>query len=202
VTTSLRRTADLLALLRLSPLDCQNMEARALAERLDDVEVVDVREPDEWDAGHIERARHIPRDALGDRLAELDRSRPVVTVCRTGSRSSDAARALLAEGFAAESLDGGLLAWEEAGLEVVASDGAPGRVAEAEATRDDASEGYQRLQADFMSLTLEVQQHFGDHEPSEEEIRAYLRERLVDEGRSPEEADEMMGRITGEQPSG
>ena len=53
-----------------------------------------------------------------------------------------------------------------------------------------------------MSLTLEVQEHFGGHDPSEEEIRAYLRQRLLDEGRSPDEADEVMSRVTGEQPSG
>ena len=178
------------------------MDARRLAERLHEVQLVDVREVDEWDAGHIEEARHIPGDALGDHLDVLDRSRPVVTVCRSGSRSSDAARGLVAAGFAAESLDGGMLAWEESGLAVVTSDGTPGRVEAAEPAGDDASEGYQRLQADFMSLTLEIQRHFGDHQPSEQEIRAYLRKRLVDEGRSPEEADEVMARITGEQPPG
>ena len=178
------------------------MDAAVLAQRLDELQLVDVREPDEWDAGHIERARHIPAGALAGQLHELDRFRPVVTVCRSGSRSSDAARSLVAEGFRAESLDGGMLAWEEAGLEVVASDGSPGRVAEADAPGDDAAEGYQRLQADFMSLTLEIQEHFGGHDPSEEEIRAYLRQRLLDEGRSPDEADEVMSRVTGEQPSG
>jgi rhodanese-related sulfurtransferase len=178
------------------------MDVTTLAARLDEVQVVDVREPEEWDAGHIEGARHISGDALGERLHELDHTRPVVTVCRSGSRSSDAARVLVAEGFPAENLDGGMLAWEKAGLAVVASDGTPGRVAEADAPGDDAAEGYQRLQADFMSLILEVQAHFGDHEPSEDEIRAYLRERLIDEGRSPEEADEVMARITGEPPPG
>ena len=178
------------------------MDARTLAERLDEVEVVYVREPGEWDAGHIEGARHIPRDALGDHLHELDPSRPVVTVCRSGSRSSDAARLLVAEGFRAENLDGGMLAWEEAGLAVVASDGTPGRVAERDEPDDDGSDGHQRLQADFMSLTLEGQEHFGDHDPSEDEIRAYLRERLIDEGHTPEEADEVMARVTGELPPG
>jgi rhodanese-related sulfurtransferase len=174
------------------------MDANTLAERLREVQVVDVREPDEWDAGHIELAGHIPAAALGDHLRELDRARPVVTVCRSGSRSSDAARVLAAEGFSAENLDGGMLAWEEAGHAVVASDGSPGRVAETDVGRDDAAEGYQRLQADFISLSLEVQEHFGDHEPSEEEIRAYLRERLLSEGHNPEEADEVMARVTGE----
>ncbi len=118
------------------------MDVDTLAARLDDVHVVDVREPGEWDAGHIERARHIPGDVLADNLHELDRSRLVVTVCRSGSRSSDAARRLVAEGFRAQSLDGGMLAWEEAGLDVVASDGTPGRVLGPGAPADDGSEGY------------------------------------------------------------
>ncbi len=175
------------------------MDAKTLTERRDEVQVVDVRWPNEWEAGHIDGAVHVPVDDLDDHLDELDRSRPVVTVCRSGSRSTDAARALEAEGFQAESLDGGLLAWEESGLPFAASDGAPGRVAEPEPPPDDRPEEHQRLQADFMSLIFEVQEHFGDHEPSEEEIRAYLRQRMLGEGRSPEEANEVMDRITKEQ---
>lgn len=179
------------------------MDASTLARRLGEVQVVDVREPNEWDAGHVEQARHVPLDALSDRLDELDRARPVVTVCRSGSRSAHAARALAAEGYAAENLDGGLLAWAEAGLPLVASDGTQGSVAEpqpaaAAAADDHEDDGYQRLQADFVSLALEVQRHFGDREPSEDDIRGYLRERLLEEGRSPEEADEVMARITDE----
>ncbi len=178
----------------------RGMDAKMLDRRRDDVQVVDVREPNEWEAGHIEGARHIPVDALRHHLGGLDRARPVVTVCRSGSRSSDAARALAAEGFRAESLDGGMLAWAEAGLHLVGADGQPGRVAEPEPTVDDRSGGYQDLQADFLSLTLAVQEHFGEREPSEEEIRAYLRERLIGEGHSAEEADDVMARVTGEPP--
>ena len=49
------------------------MEPSALADRLGDVLVVDVREPDEWEAGRIDGARHIPLDELERRLDELDR---------------------------------------------------------------------------------------------------------------------------------
>lgn len=161
--------------------------------------MVDVRGPDEWEAGHVDGAVHIPADELEDRLDELDRSRPVVTVCRSGNRSTEAAGVLRAHGFQAESLEGGMLAWERSGLPFAASDGAPGRVADPEQPLDARhDDGHQRLQADFMSLVLEVQGHFGDHEPSEEEIREYLRERMVREGRSPEEADEAIARITAE----
>jgi rhodanese-related sulfurtransferase len=175
------------------------MDTRTLVERRNELQVVDVRWPNEWEAGHIDGAVHIPADDLDDRLEDLDRARPVVTVCRSGGRSADAARALEAAGFQAESLDGGMLAWEESGLSFVGSDGSPGQVAEPEPPHDDRNEEHQRLQADFMSLIFEVQDHFGDHEPSEEEIRAYLRQRMLREGRSPEEADEVMARITQDQ---
>ena len=174
------------------------MDETTLERRRDEVQVVDVRWPNEWEAGHIDGAVHIPVDEVEDRLDELDRSRPVVTVCRSGNRSTDAARALSDQGFEAESLEGGMLAWEKAGLPFAGADGAPGRVAEPEPPPDDRSEEFQSLQADYMSLILEVQEHFGDHEPSEDEVRGYLRDRLIREGHSPDEADETMARITGD----
>jgi hypothetical protein len=71
-------------------------------------------------------------------------------------------------------------------------DGSPGEVIEPEPP----SEEFQRIQAEFMDLILEVQEHFGDHDPSEEEVQGYLRDRLIREGHTPEEADEVMARIT------
>ncbi len=168
------------------------MNVQTLDQRRDEVQIVDVRWPNEWDAGHIDGARHVPLDVLGDRLFELDRSRPVVTVCRSGNRSADAARTLQAEGFDAQNLDGGMLAWDEAGLALVASDGSRGRVAEPEPPADDGDDEQQRFHAEFMSLTLEVQEHFGDRQPSEEDVRAFLRERLIAEGKTPDEADELL----------
>ena len=174
------------------------MDPRTLADRRDDVQIVDVREPDEWRAGRIDGALHIPRDGLADRLDELDRGRPVVTVCRSGSRSGRAAAYLAEEGFTAENLDGGMLAWEEAGLAYATPEGDPGTVAEPaepEDRPDDGSGGHQQLQADFIELSLAVQSHFGDHVPSEEEIQGYLRDRMIGEGRSADEADEVIARI-------
>lgn len=82
-------------------------------------QVVDVREPDEWQTGHMPRAMLIPLGALEARLRELDPRQPVVTVCRSGRRSLDAARQLRAAGFRdARSLAGGMIAWHEAGLPV------------------------------------------------------------------------------------
>jgi rhodanese-related sulfurtransferase len=178
------------------------MDAKTLAERKDELQIVDVRYPNEWEAGHIEGAVHIPRDDLADRLDEVDRERTVVTVCRSGSRSGEAAAELAAEGVAAENLEGGMLAWVEAGLPLSTPDGRHGTVAEPEEPPDDRPESHQRLQADFMSLLIEVQEHFGDHEPTEDEVQGYLRERMISDGRTPEEADEAMARITGEDHGG
>jgi len=79
-------------------------------------QIVDVREPDEWDDGHIAGAVHIPLGDLLQRAAELDPKRPVVTVCHLGARSLIAADALLRAGFRdVVSMAGGMAAWERAG---------------------------------------------------------------------------------------
>ncbi len=90
--------------------------------------LLDVREDDEWEAGHIEGAQHIPLGELGDRLAELPAGRPIVAVCRSGSRSAAAVRGLKQLGYVAQNLDGGVAAWTRAGLPLVDGAGRPGRV--------------------------------------------------------------------------
>lgn len=96
--------------------------------RRDDVQVVDVRGPDEWSAGHIAGARHIPLGQLGSRYGELDPQRPIAVVCRSGNRSSVAVAALVAAGLPAENVDGGMSAWAGGGLPVTTDGGRPGRV--------------------------------------------------------------------------
>lgn len=79
-------------------------------------QLIDVREQDEWDEGRIASARLIPLAELGDRLAELDRAKPIVVVCRSGRRSLIAASFLRDHGFAQPlSLAGGIIAWASAG---------------------------------------------------------------------------------------
>jgi rhodanese-related sulfurtransferase len=96
----------------------------------DAVQIVDVREPFEWEAGHIEEALHIPLNRLmAGGGEELDRSRPVVAVCRSGNRSELAAVMLQARGHDAHNMQGGMEAWESAGLPFSAEDGTAGRVA-------------------------------------------------------------------------
>lgn len=83
------------------------------------VQVVDVREPAEFTGGlgHIPGARLLPLAALGERSAEIDRAKPVVTVCRSGARSAQALVLLQKSGFAqVANLAGGMLRWRAEGL--------------------------------------------------------------------------------------
>jgi rhodanese-related sulfurtransferase len=89
---------------------------------------LDVREEDEWQAGHIDGARHIPLGELSGRVGDLPKGRPIIAVCRSGSRSAAAVRGLRQLGYDAENLDGGVTAWAKAGLPLVDAAGKPGRV--------------------------------------------------------------------------
>ncbi len=82
--------------------------------------IIDVREQNEWDGGHIPGAIHVPVAQLNNRLAELEeyKDRPVIMQCRSGRRSAQGAVALNAAGFnKLFNMEGGILAWEQAGLE-------------------------------------------------------------------------------------
>ena len=82
-----------------------------------EVQVIDVREQYEWDAGRIPGdVRHIELQHLSSQAATIDKDKPVVFQCRLGSRSLMAAQAFRAAGFEAYSLTGGLQAWQDAGL--------------------------------------------------------------------------------------
>lgn len=95
----------------------------ALAARLrvdDSLQLLDVREPAEWQDAHIPGDRLIPLHALPERLHELDWRRPVAVYCRSGERSSVATSVLERAGFAeVANLAGGILAWVQDGLPVV-----------------------------------------------------------------------------------
>jgi rhodanese-related sulfurtransferase len=76
-----------------------------------ELQIVDVREPYEREAGHIAGTRHIELNKLTAEAASLDTERPVVFYCRVGARSTMAAQALRAAGFEAYSMSGGILRW-------------------------------------------------------------------------------------------
>jgi rhodanese-related sulfurtransferase len=89
--------------------------------------LLDVREPDEWEAGHAPDAHHIPLGDLEARYAELPSDQTIVCVCRGGGRSARAAAALSTVGLTTINLAGGMRAWESSGLPVIA-DGGTGTV--------------------------------------------------------------------------
>ena len=83
--------------------------------------VLDVREPAEFAAGHLPRARHIPLGELGKRVDEIAKfkDKPIVVTCRSGARSGSACRTLKKAGFTKVfNLKGGVPAWEQASLPV------------------------------------------------------------------------------------
>ncbi|ROO90667.1 rhodanese-related sulfurtransferase [Actinocorallia herbida] len=80
--------------------------------------LLDVREQDEWDAGHAPEAVHIPMSALNERAGEIPQDREVYVVCRVGGRSAQVTVALNNAGWKALNVDGGMIAWERAGLPV------------------------------------------------------------------------------------
>lgn len=88
-----------------------------------DVQLIDVRETDEYEAGRIAGARHVPLAQLPAEVADLDRERRIVFYCRSGSRSAMAAEAFRGAGFDAHNMVGGLLDWEAAGLPLEPADG-------------------------------------------------------------------------------
>ena len=95
-------------------------EATLLINREDAV-VVDVRETNEWSAGHIPNARHIALGQLDKRFSEIEKfkERPIIVCCASGNRSSSAGRTLRKAGFQrVYNLAGGIGAWTEAGLPV------------------------------------------------------------------------------------
>jgi rhodanese-related sulfurtransferase len=98
-------------------------EQLAAALRDGDVQLVDVREDGEWDAGRIAGARHVALGQVAAEAESLDRERPLVFYCRVGSRSSMAADAFARAGFDAHSLAGGLEAWAARGLPLEPEDG-------------------------------------------------------------------------------
>jgi len=99
-----------------------NIGAVELGRRLGadrDLVVLDVREPFEWEEGHVPGALHIPMGEVATRLGEIPRERPVALVCRGGPRSSTVGSLLLGQGFSRLlNVWGGMGAWMEAGLPV------------------------------------------------------------------------------------
>ncbi|WP_369145274.1 rhodanese-like domain-containing protein [Streptomyces sp. R44] len=94
-----------------------------------DALVLDVREDDEWTAGHVEGALHVPMSDFVARFGEVteavaEHGRAYV-MCRVGGRSAQVTQYLVQQGFDAVNVDGGMLAWDGAGRPMVAEGGSP-----------------------------------------------------------------------------
>ena len=97
--------------------DVEEITPANLAERLNsgaDFDLIDVREPGEWEVAHLPTARLIPLGKLAASMGELDATRELVVMCRSGKRSADAVRRLQAAGFRrVKNLAGGILRWSD-----------------------------------------------------------------------------------------
>ena len=90
--------------------------------------LLDVREDDEWAAGHAPEAVHLPMGQVVDRIDELPVERTIVCMCRVGGRSGSVALHLAGSGYDVRNIAGGMQAWAAQGLPVVDASGHPGRV--------------------------------------------------------------------------
>ena len=87
----------------------------------EDAQVIDVREPAEYAAGHLSESRNIPLSALVDRVGEIEKLKdiPLILICQSGVRSAGACSRLAKLGFAkVHNLDGGIESWVQAGLPI------------------------------------------------------------------------------------
>lgn len=100
-------------------------EARALQDG--GAVLLDVRESDEWRAGHAPNAVHVPLAEVDGSVAEFP-GQTVLTVCRGGGRSAMAAQLLAAGGIDVRNVAGGMTAWADCGLPVVTDEGTTGTV--------------------------------------------------------------------------
>ena len=100
----------------LQALPAEVSTAEALALRESGAFILDVRQPDEWAAGHIPDATLIPLGDLATRIAEVPRDRQVVVVCRSGNRSAQGRDILLGADYpSVTSMAGGMKDWAAAG---------------------------------------------------------------------------------------
>ena len=98
----------------VSPTEVQSLK--------DQLALIDVRRPDEWvgELGHVKEAQLLTLDLLPQKVAELPKDKCIVFICRSGRRSAQAATFAKENGFAnVFNMSGGMLAWNEANLEVV-----------------------------------------------------------------------------------
>lgn len=95
----------------------------------DQAHLLDVREDDEWTAGHAPDAQHIRLGAVREQCDQIPRDRDVYVICKAGGRSARAAQMLSAGGWQVINVDDGMLGWQAAGRPMTSESGAPPFVA-------------------------------------------------------------------------
>ncbi len=109
-----------------------NVPTVRAAELTADTFVLDVREPEEWSAGHIAGALHIPMNEVPQRLQQQPGTLPVgtrvVVVCKVGGRSAAVTGWLCQQGHDAANLEGGMMVWEHEGRPMQSENGEDPRV--------------------------------------------------------------------------
>ena len=94
-----------------------------------DAYLLDVREPDEWAAGHAPGAQHVPMMEIPARMAEVPTDVEVVVVCRSGGRSGQVVSYLMGSGWDnVRNLDGGMQSWSAGGRDLISENGLPAQV--------------------------------------------------------------------------
>ncbi len=97
-------------------------ELKSKLDKNEELILVDCREQDEWDAGHIEEARLIPLSVLEERFSELNeyKDKQIIMQCRSGKRSLNACHFLEEQGYSnLTNLEGGILGWGELGYKII-----------------------------------------------------------------------------------
>lgn len=93
-----------------------------------DAVLLDVREDDEWAAGHAPDATHVPMSEIAGRLDDVPDAEPLYVICRSGGRSERVAQFLNANGWEAINVAGGMLSWQRSGRPVVGDGAGPATI--------------------------------------------------------------------------
>lgn len=109
----------------MNPQTVPTVQIADVADELPEgVLLLDVREADEWAAGHAPHALHIPMSEIAGRLGELPQDDNLFVICRSGGRSARVTAYLNANGWDAVNVDGGMMSWAAKGRPMVADGGA------------------------------------------------------------------------------
>lgn len=104
-------------------MDADEIDVAELARRWQDgATIIDVRRPDEYEAGHVPGAQLVTLEEIPDRQGEIPTTGEVLVICKTGGRSRQATEFLRQQGVDAVNVAGGTMAWIEAGHPVVTGD--------------------------------------------------------------------------------